>query len=515
MHFGRLFQRYFRLLIFTITGFIVFSCEKTNRKNAEEDVEIAANRKNLAQKYCGSCHLPVDPALLDKETWRERVLPAMAKKLGMEVFQNHQYFQNKQSAISYGDWMEIVAFYDSLAPDKLVQSKVTVIPTTDLLYFEVKKPARNPDFIATTTLVSIDVKTNQISTSSAENADFQKWSSELKRINSTILPSPAVHLLSDSGRADIITCIGDMKAIDVKSGEILKLNPGTKSKPEIMAKNLIRPIHTQVADFNADGLSDYVVCSFGHEQGGLYWLKQQPDKTFQTIPIREVAGATQAVTGDFNQDGWPDIVALFAHGDEGIWLFTNNQKGGFSEKNLLRFPPVYGSSSFQLGDINQDGKADIIYTAGDNSDYSRILKPYHGLYIFTNTGADKRLDKFQQTYFYPINGATKALAADFDLDGDIDIASIAFFADLAGNPAETFMYFEQAGKQNKISAFKPYTVPVHKLGRWICMDVNDLDGDGDPDIVLGNYAKGFLNQENFKPDWNLNLPFIVLTNKTK
>jgi hypothetical protein len=47
------------------------------------------------------------------------------------------------------------------------------------------------------------------------------------------------------------------------------------------------------------------------------------------------------------------------------------------------------------------------------------------------------------------------------------------------------------------------------------MDVNDWDGDGDPDIVLGNYSRGFLNQEEVKPDWNVYLPFIVLQNNSK
>ena len=146
---------------------------------------------------------------------------------------------------------------------------------------------------------------------------------------------------------------------------------------------------------------------------------------FTKLPIREVAGAIQATVGDFNADGWPDLMVLFAHADEGIWLFLNDQKGGFTEQNLLRFPSVYGSTSFQLVDFNKDGRLDILYTCGDNSDYSKVLKPYHGLYIYLNQGNFR----YRQAYFYPINGCTKAVATDFDQDGDLDIATIAFFAD--------------------------------------------------------------------------------------
>jgi hypothetical protein len=200
-------------------------------------------------------------------------------------------------------------------------------------------------------------------------------------------------------------------------------------------------------------------------------------------------------------------MVLFGSGDEGLWLFLNDQKGGFTGKDLLRFPPVYGSSSFQLADINHDGKPDLIYTAGYNYRDSRILKPYHGLYIFINQGNWQ----FKKTYFYPINGCTKAIAADFDGDGDLDIATIAFFADMKNNPSESFIYFEQ----DKAMNFKPHAIPVSNYGRWMSMDVADLNNDGKPDIVLGNYSTGFLFQPGLKPFWEKDLPLIVLENHTK
>jgi cytochrome c5 len=32
-----------------------------------------AEGKDAARKHCGICHLPVEPALLDKDTWKNRV----------------------------------------------------------------------------------------------------------------------------------------------------------------------------------------------------------------------------------------------------------------------------------------------------------------------------------------------------------------------------------------------------------------------------------------------------------
>jgi hypothetical protein len=501
-------HRFFIFPAILLYAFLISCSSGSNEENTENDLSHPGAQ--LSARYCGSCHLPVSPKLLDKETWKKQVLPAMAKQLGLEVWQNSAYYQNEKSAISYADWMTLVAYYDSLAPAQLEPKKPNVPLLADWSIFKIKKTTFASDRIATTTLAAIDPATHSLYTSDSETGSLYHWGKDLKQLSSAPLPSPAVNIIFSRNQSPTITCIGEMKALDIPSGNILHSN-FTEKNATIIASNLVRPIHTTSADFNKDGLTDYVTSSFGHNKGGLYLLKQNADKTFQTIPIREVAGATQSITGDFNADGWTDIMTLFAHGDEGIWLFTNNKKGGFDEKNVLRFPPVYGSSSFQIADMNKDGNPDIVYTAGDNSDYSRILKPYHGVYIFTNSGDMS----FKQSYFYPVNGATKVITADLDLDGDMDMASIAFFADFKSNPAEGFIYFENNSSPNNPLNFTPHAVPIHENGRWICMDVNDVDGDGDADIVLGNYSKGFLNEDHFKPNWNVDMPFIVLENTTK
>jgi len=494
--------------------FLLISCDSKKTSGTTALAGELAEGQKLALKYCSTCHLPVDPTLLGKETWKNQVLPAMAKQLGLEVWQKNHYFQNERSTVSQGDWMKIVAYYDSLAPEILPQSKPVQNTVIDKTIFSFKFPSEDTNILATTTLVAINKADHHIYTSTADNADLLKWNTALKKSLVSRLPSPATGILFHKDR-NIITLIGEMKAIDNPVGTLVQLETAAGPAFTSLTSNLIRPVQTVDGDFNRDGLTDYVVCSFGHNKGGLYLIRQLPGNTFEKIAIREVAGATQALTGDFNQDGWPDVMALFAHADEGIWLFLNDQKGGFKEENILRFPPVYGSSSFQLTDMNKDGKLDIVYTAGDNSDYSRILKPYHGVYIYINKGdLNEGNSKFEKAGFYPVHGATKVIAKDFDLDGDTDLAAIAFFADFKNNPSESFIYFEQ----NSTKAFPDFTLhnlSINKYGRWICMDAEDMDGDGDVDIVLGNYSKGFLNQENFKPDRNEHLPFTILENKVK
>lgn len=154
------------------------------------------------------------------------------------------------------------------------------------------------------------------------------------------------------------------------------------------------------------------------------------------------------VVKDFNEDGLPDVLALIIQGDERIALFTNRGKFKFSYQVLLRFPPVYGSSYFELADFNGDGNADILYTNGDNADYSTTLKPYHGVRIFLNDGENR----FAESWFHPMHGASMARAVDFDEDGDPDIAAISFFPDFKNDPQRGFMYFEN--DKGKFTAFE-------------------------------------------------------------
>ena len=477
-------------------------------------VEPHEKGKALATKYCGSCHLQVSPALLDKETWTQHVLPAMAPKLGIGVWHDTSYYPasiKNEGAVSFEDWMEIVAYYKALAPDSLEPAKVPVPLKEDGNWFSIKEPVWNDTMaIATTTMVSVNPYNGSLYSATDRNASLLTWDKALQSSLVMKLQSAAVDMNWEGKDTALLTCIGNLRAIDAPKGTLWKIMPGAPADQQVqtIGLGLPRPVRSVAADFNRDGRMDYLVCGFGHNYGGLYLLEQKADGDYDKRAVSEVPGAIHAVPGDFNGDGWQDVMVLFAAADEGIWLFLNDHKGGFESKNLLRFPPVYGSTGFQVLDLNKDGKPDIVYTAGDNADYSMILKPYHGVYVYLNKGDFK----YESAYFYPINGCTKAIAADFDGDGDLDIATIAFFADLQHHPVEKFIYFEQIHALQ----FVPHAVAqLVTKGRWICMETGDYDQDGDPDILLGNYSAGFIIQEHLKPDWNVHQPVILLENNRK
>ncbi len=170
---------------------------------------------------------------------------------------------------------------------------------------------------------------------------------------------------------------------------------------------------------------------------------------------------------------------MFAQGDERIVLFPNDGKGHFSQERrvLARVPPVYGSMYFTMRDFTGDGKLDILYVNGDNFDFSRILKPYHGIRVLENDGRNN----FTERYFFPIYGAAQAAVADFDNDGDLDILTTSNFADTKNHPERGIMYFENTGRYT----FKPYAFSAASRSQWNVMTTADLNGDGRPEVIVG------------------------------
>jgi len=492
---------------------VLDSCKSKTATTYQLTGDVVADGKYLVQQHCTKCHALVPADALTKDVWRMHALPDMAPYLGIATYGPDFYKKpGDTTGVSIVQWQAIVDYYKKIAPDTLLPARRPAELIKDWAGFTLKKAQQTND-IAFTTMVAANPANGNIYTSDLVANTLTEWDKQLKPGRVTSLPSAAVsaNFTTDAGGKPvaILSNIGRIDPVDFANGKIYSANltGGNLTANEVVG-DMPRPIQTLNIDVDKDGHKELVVLGQGYKKGGIYLIKIGADnKAAKQFTITDRPGAVQAISNDFNKDGYPDLMVLFGAIDEGLTLYLNDKKGGFTSRELLRFPPVNGSTSFQLADMDHDGNPELIYTCGYNFRDSRILKPYHGLYIFKNTGDYK----FKQTWFYPINGATKAIATDFDKDGDLDIATIAFFADMKNNPAEEFIYFEQ----DKPMQFKPHAVPVSQYGRWMNMDVSDLNKDGKPDIILGNYASGFLFQPNFSPSWEEREPFIVLENHIK
>lgn len=508
----------FFLLSFCLVALLP-SCKNYGENSTDTDVSSSSieEGKALATTYCQSCHLLPDPSLVNKKSWAKGVLPEMGPRLGIFSFGYILYprvadgsvradFYPSRSLLTSREWQSIIDYFVSASPDSMPPQARKDTIRIGLPLFKVQIPHLNYENPAT-----CYVKINPVNPlhpviiSDAIKGKIYFVSPRLTITDSISGTGAVVDI--DFVKNNLLACnIGVVGPNNGRFGKGILINNNSsghrqKNTPAII-DSLQRPLQITSIDLNNDRKKDYLVCEFGYLTGALSWMENLGNSNFKKHILREFPGAIKVYIQDYNHDGRPDIWALFAQGEEGIFLFTNKGNGNFSQEEVLRFPPAYGSSYFELVDFNNDGYPDIVYTCGDNGDYSPVLKPYHGVYIFMND----KTNHFAQKFFFPINGCYKAIARDYDGDGDLDIAAISFFPDYAHQPEESFVYLQNTGNFE----FEPYSFVEADMGRWLTMDAGDIDGDGKTDIVLGNFS--IVPASTHKVDWSHSPPFIILKN---
>ena len=469
----------------------------------------------LAKKHCGSCHLFPEPTELDKMTWKQKVLPVMGKLMGVSQLGQHPFEEsdriigNEQSSLPAEDWQKIVTYYVSNAPTSLPeQGRPRIERFTSL--FHVESPQED-DSIPSNTFLKID-PAHQWVYAAGMDSSLRIFDSRLDRLQKIHIEGIVVDVFFENTtttghRSGILTDIGIMHPNDLRTGGVMAfdISGGAKIETRKIIDTLPRPVQTIAEDLDRDGRTDYLVCGFGNNAGSLFWMRNMGDGRLEQKMLRPLPGAVKAYIEDINNDSLPDIIALFAQGREGIYLFVNKGNGEFETRELIMFSPVFGSTFFELVDFNKDGRKDIVYTCGDNADYSNVLKGYHGVYVYLNEGNFR----FRKKFFFAVHGAFKALARDFDKDGDLDITMISYFADTKNQPRESFVFLEQTSTFE----FTPYSIEAFDRGRWITMDAGDIDQDGDEDIVIGSL---YLPQETkqSKTDLTKRPSFLLLRNNS-
>jgi hypothetical protein len=188
-----------------------------------------------------------------------------------------------------------------------------------------------------------------------------------------------------------------------------------------------------------------------------------------------------------NHDGKPDFVALISQEHETVVAFLNEGGGKFRKQTIYSAPnPAYGSSGIHLVDMNGDGHVDVLYTNGDTLDEPYLLKPFHGVQWLENPGNGSF--PWKHHVVGPMYGVHRAVAADVDGDGKMDVVATSFL------PEHNFKQRE-VKKLDAIVLFRqigPDKFERHVLESAICDHIScafgDITGRGLPDLVIGNFG---------------------------
>jgi hypothetical protein len=323
------------------------------------------------------------------------------------------------------------------------------------------------------------------------NLDFEPEFRELAALKHPALLEPSD--LDADGTVDyLVADLGSYLPQDHSLGQVvwLRQEPGGSWETHVLAAGLGRVAQAVDGDFDGDGAVDVLVAEFGWiTTGKIRLLKRTGDQEgiprFEETIIDPRHGGSHVRKVDWDADGDLDFVALISQEHEKVELFLNDGKGNFTIETLFAAPdPNFGSSGIELVDLDGDGDLDVLHTNGDAVDSFQV-KPFHGVRWLENGGSFP----FQPHLLTTMPGVYRAIAVDFDEDGDLDIAAIAFPPEGARMkpirpppPYDLMVFLEQtAGGQFARHAVK---IPIGGLA----LAAGDFDGDGDNDLASSSFG---------------------------
>ena len=256
-----------------------------------------------------------------------------------------------------------------------------------------------------------------------------------------------------------------------------------------------------VGDLDRDGDLDVTV--------GTVWFENPRPGRPATAPwpahrIASGGGAQDVVLSDLDRDGRPEIVlrgdtgsvTLFKQNRQGVWLRRNLALGtgtrGLALADLDRdkFPDIvvggrwlrnprgkilsqpwrlrsFGSwspeAALDIGDLNRDGRADIVMTVSDGEGrVSWFENP-------ANPGRPRWKERVLDSG--PLDSAQGVRLADLDRDGDLDVVT----SEMRGEGR--LLIYLNAGRASGWSRQVLGTPALHDVR------VSDVGGDGDGDIL--------------------------------
>ncbi len=251
-----------------------------------------------------------------------------------------------------------------------------------------------------------------------------------------------------------------------------------------------------IADVNGDGFDDFYIGNASGSFGSLFVSSGDTVFTKKSLP-RQYENRSMEETNnlffDANKDGLPDLYIVtggneFSPPNSKLKdrLLINDGEGGFVDRSSWLPDSYQHGSVATAADIDQDGDMDL-FVGG------RVVPGQYGIsplsYILANDGTGKFTDitSTAAPALSEVGMVTDAQWADLNGDSFPELILIGEWMPIAvyGNNRGLFsrLYFEGLS---------------HSSGWWNSLKLDDIDQDGDLDLIVGNLGQNTRHQPSLK-----------------
>jgi hypothetical protein len=281
----------------------------------------------------------------------------------------------------------------------------------------------------------------------------------------------AVSLGSPPGTALIVSDVGPTP--DDSRIEVVRVAPDR-------SLNLIAEVPTvplsegsgslTAVDLTGDGIPDFIVGGILHnnDHAALQTLLGGDGGSWSPKTYLEYSDFQNGITGDFNEDGRPDLIAAPIADDHQLVLLLGNGDGTFSEWKYVGSASL-DSEAFLIGDLNEDGHLDVLLDYGWSWGidlWSVLLGQGDGTFTIGPSVSIGAVDV--PTGLQDVNG-----------DGHLDFVGSAGLPSWGGTGIRIAL-------GNGDGTFQPwFDLPMESAGES-GLAVGDVNNDGRPDLVAAD-----------------------------
>lgn len=246
----------------------------------------------------------------------------------------------------------------------------------------------------------------------------------------------------------------------------------------ITGKSSSFPLNTSIADLDGDGKSDLIIAN-GDSTISIFRNTSDSGIIAFDEKVDYITGmVTEKISiGDLDGDGKLDLIV--PNGDNTISVFRNlSLPGNVSFDVKMNY--ISGSSrttGISIGDLDEDGKPELVVANYDNGSGNTIS-------IFKNTSTIGTISFAAKIDYITAIAPYSISICDLDSDRKPDIV-VSTFNNSTIYAFDTILAFRNECTLGNIS-FAPKANIIPYTGDAYCISIGDMDGDGKLDIVIPN-----------------------------